>query len=146
MRKGGSRMRRLDMADRVAVLDGGRPHPLGNDRRWRMLETCTHTFRRLAALGLVVLVCCSVRHSPMLVCSSRAVGMFRARRRFLGLRLFRRDCDRRYMFHLHLRRGGSIARSIQDQAEAQQQTQQDGGQRHAITITNRRLDPAACAG
>ena len=118
MRKGGSRMRRLDLADRVAVLDGGRPHPLGNDRRWRMLETCTHTFRRFAALGLVVLVCCRVRHSPMLV-GSPDVGMLRARGRCLGLRLFLRSGDRRRIFHLHLRRRGSISRSIQDQAEAQ---------------------------
>jgi hypothetical protein len=122
MRKGGSRVRRLDRADRVAVLDGGRSHPLGYDRRWRVLETRTRTFRRSAALGLVLLVRYRFRRSSMLV-DSRAVGMFRARRRCLGLPPFMHSCDCRCMLNPHLPRGGGIARSIQDQAEAQQQTQ-----------------------
>jgi hypothetical protein len=122
MRKGGIRMRRLDRADRVAVLDGGRPHPLGNDRRWRVLQTRTRTFRRSAALGLVVLVRFRFRHSSMLVGSSD-VSMLRARGRCLGLRPFMHGCGRRCMLNPHRRRGGGIARSIQDQAEAQQQTQ-----------------------
>ena len=122
MRKGGRRMRRLDQADRVAVLNGGRPRPLGNDRRWRVLETSTRTFRRSAALGLVVLVRYRFRHSSMLVGSSD-VTMLRARGRCLGLRPFMHRCDRRCMLNPHRRRRGGIARSIQDQAEAQQHTQ-----------------------
>ena len=141
MRKGGSRMRRLDRADGVAVLDGGRPLPLANDRRGHLLETCARTFRRFAALGLVVLVRCRGRYSPMLV-GGRDVGMLWARGRCLALRPFMHRCDRRCVLHRHLHGGGCIARSIQDQADAQQQTQQDGGQRHAITITNGPLDPA----
>jgi hypothetical protein len=135
MRKGGSRMRRLDRADRVAVLDGGRPHPLGNDRRWRVLQTRTRTFRRSAALGLVLLVRYRFRHNLVLV-GSRDVGMLRARGRRLGLRAFMHRCDRRCMLNPQFPRGGRVARSIQGQAEAQQQTQWDGGQPHPITITN----------
>jgi len=122
MRKRGRRMRRLDQADRVAVLNGGRPHPLGNDRRWRVLETSTRTFRRSAALGLVLLLRYRFRRSSMLV-GSRAVAMLRAGGRCLGLRPFMQRCGRRCMLKPHLRRRRGIARSIQDQAEAQQQTQ-----------------------
>ncbi len=122
MRKGGTRMRRLDQAQRVAVLDGGRAHPLGNDCGWRVLETSTRTFRRSAALGLVVLVRYRLRHSPMLVGSSD-FSMLRARGRCLGLRPFMHRCDHRCMLNPDRRRRGGIARSIQDQAEAQQQTQ-----------------------
>jgi hypothetical protein len=122
MRKGGIRMGRLDRVECVAVLDGDRPHPLGNDRRWRVLETSTRTFRRSAALGLVLLVRYRLRHNPVLV-GSRDVGMLRARGRRLGVRPFMQRCGRRCMLNPHLRRRGGIARSIQDQAEAQQQTQ-----------------------
>ena len=122
MRKGRIRVRRLDRADRVAVLDGGRPHPLGNDRRRRVLQTRTRTFRRAAALALVLLVRYRFRHNPVLV-GSRDVGMLRARGRRLGLRPFMHRCDRRCMLNPHCPRSGRIARSIQDQTEAQQQTQ-----------------------
>jgi hypothetical protein len=122
MRKGGIRMRRLDRADRVAVLDGGRPHPLGNDRRWCVLQTRIRTFRRSAALGRVLLVRYRFQHDPVLL-GCRDFRMGRARGRRLGRRPFIHRCNRRCMLNPHLPRGGRIARSIQDQAKAQQQMQ-----------------------
>jgi len=122
MRKGGSRMRRLDLADCVAVRDSSGPHPLGIDCRWRVLHTRARTFRRTAALVLVLLVRYRFPHSPVLV-GSRDAEMPRARGRRLGLRPFMHSCDRRCMLDPQLPRSGRIARSIQDQAEAQQQTQ-----------------------
>ena len=115
MRKGRSRMRRLDQADRVAVLYDGRLQPLSNDRRWRLLEACTRTLRRSATLGLLLLVGYRIRHIAAFL-GNRDVGVLRARDRCFCRRPFMHRCDRRHMLNVHLRRGRRMARSIQDQA------------------------------
>jgi hypothetical protein len=115
MGEGGSLMRRLHLADRVAVLDDDRSNPLDKNRRGSMLETCT--FRGFAAIGLVVLGRHRIRHSRMLI-GGRHAGMLRARRCPPGLRCLMHGCERRSMLNPHRHRGGRIAGSIQDQAEA----------------------------
>ena len=115
MGEGGSLMRRLYLVDRVAVLDDDRSNPLDKNRRGSMLET--DTLRGFAAIGLVVLGRDSFRHSRLIV-GGRDAGMLRARRCPPSLPCLMHGCERHSMLTPHRHRGGGIAGSIQDQAEA----------------------------
>jgi len=135
MRQGGSRVRRVDPAVRVRVTDRGRRDPRGNDRRRCVMKARARALPRFAAVGPVVVVPFRIRGGRVMVVSC-PTRMFRAGRRFVGLRLGMRGGGRRRRRRVHMRGSGCITRAIQDQAEAQQQAQQHGTRPHAMTIAN----------